>query len=109
MPSMHSSGQVIGLRGLAVSATDARHCAAEGILAGRCHAPSKRFVAVGQRHTRSFFRTMPTDVRVFYRANSRSPSVTYVALGSHELECPRLVAADPFCGFLDGFDVFHAE
>ncbi len=43
------------------------------------------------------------------RANSRSPSVTYVALGSHELECPRLVAADPFCGFLDGFDVFHAE
>ena len=43
------------------------------------------------------------------RANSRSPSVTYVALGSHELECPRLVAADPFCGFLDGFDVFHTE
>ena len=43
------------------------------------------------------------------RANLRSLSVTNVALGSHELECPRLVAADPFCGFLDGLDVFHAE
>jgi mycofactocin precursor len=43
------------------------------------------------------------------RANSRSLSVTSVTLGSHELECPRLVAADPFCGFLDGLDVFHAE
>ena len=43
------------------------------------------------------------------RANLRSLSVTNVALGSHELECPRLVAADPFCGFPDGLDVFHAE
>ena len=43
------------------------------------------------------------------RANSRSLSVIQVTLGSHELECPDLVAADPFRGFLDGVHVFHAE
>ena len=43
------------------------------------------------------------------RANSRSLSVIQVTLGSHELECPNLVAADPFRGFLDGVHVFHAE
>ena len=48
-----------------------------------------------------------TDVLV--RANSRSLSVIQVTLGSHELECPDLVAADPFRGFLDGVHVFHAE
>jgi hypothetical protein len=52
---------------------------------------------------------VPDGTNEITRANSRSLSVTNVALGSHELECPRLVAADPFCGFLDGFDVFHAE
>ncbi len=43
------------------------------------------------------------------RANSRSLSVIQVTLSSHELECPDLVAADPFRGFLDGVHVFHAE
>ena len=42
-------------------------------------------------------------------ANSRSLSATLVTLGSHELECPGLVAADPFRGFFDGLHVFQAE
>jgi hypothetical protein len=43
------------------------------------------------------------------RAIRRSLIVTIVILCSHELECPYPVAADPFCGFLDGVLVFHAE
>jgi creatinine amidohydrolase/Fe(II)-dependent formamide hydrolase-like protein len=43
------------------------------------------------------------------RAISRSLSVTAVTLGSHELESPHPVAADPFCGFLDGVHVLEAE
>jgi glutamate transport system substrate-binding protein len=43
------------------------------------------------------------------RAISRSLSVTVVTLGSHELESPHPVAADPFCGFLDGVHVLEAE
>lgn len=46
---------------------------------------------------------------VEHRAISRSLSVSVVTLGSHELERPRPVAADPFCGFLDGVRVFEAE
>ena len=47
--------------------------------------------------------------QVLRRANSRSLSATQVTLGSHELECPGLVAADPFRGFFDGLYVFQAE
>ena len=43
------------------------------------------------------------------RAISRSLSVTVVTLGSHELECPHPVAADPFRGFLDGVRVLEPE
>ena len=43
------------------------------------------------------------------RANPRSLYVDHVTLSSHKLECPALVAADPFRGFLDGVHVFHAE
>ena len=52
---------------------------------------------------------LPLLSLVLSRANSRSLSVIRVTLGSHELECPDLVAADPFRGFLDGVHVFHAE
>ncbi len=47
--------------------------------------------------------------RLGRRAISRSLSVTAVTLGSHELESPHPVAADPFCGFLDGVNVLEAE
>src|SRR6516164_5417807 len=43
------------------------------------------------------------------RAISRSLSVTVATLSSHELESPHPVAADPFCGFLDGVRVLEAE
>lgn len=42
-------------------------------------------------------------------ANLRSLSVILVTLGSHELEPPDPVAADPFRGFLDGVHVFHSK
>ena len=43
------------------------------------------------------------------RAISRSLRVTIITLGSHELESPHPVAADPFCSFLDGVRVLEAE
>ena len=43
------------------------------------------------------------------RAISRSLSVSVVTLGSHKLERPHPVAADPFCGFLDGVRVLEAK
>jgi hypothetical protein len=46
---------------------------------------------------------------VVARAISRSLSVTVVTLGSHKLESPHPVAADPFCGFLDGVRVLETE
>ena len=49
------------------------------------------------------------ETRLLSRAISRSLSVTAVTLGSHELESPHPVAADPFCGFLDGVRVLEAE
>jgi hypothetical protein len=52
---------------------------------------------------------LPAERDLMARANSRSLSVTLVTIGSHELERPDLVAADPFRGFLDGVHVFHAE
>ena len=43
------------------------------------------------------------------RADLRSLSVAGMTLSSHECECPHPVAADPFCGFLDGAGGLQAE